>query len=138
MKQEEYGIVIEVNGNLAKVKAARHGDCDNCGACPGDSAIVMDVQNSISAKPGEKVAFEMHSSSMLIAAFVVYFIPLIIAAAGAAGGWLLANKFGMPLVSFQVVGGIIGFGLALIIVKIYDKALKSNTKSLPSITKKIN
>jgi len=30
MKQEEFGIVIEVKGNLAKVKAAKYGYYDNC------------------------------------------------------------------------------------------------------------
>lgn len=138
MKQEEFGIVIEVNGNLAKVKAARHGDCDNCGSCPGDSAIMMDVQNSISAKPGQKVAFEVQSTSMVIAAFVVYALPLVIAAAGTITGWFIANMFGQPLVSFQAGGGIIGFCLSLIIVKLYDRAIKNDTKTLPIITKKLN
>jgi len=135
MNQEEVGIVIEVNGNLAKVKAARHGDCENCGACPGDSAIMMDVQNPISAKPGQRVAFEVHNTSMVKAAFVVYALPLFAAAVGAAIGWFIANQFGLPLVAFQVGGGIIGFCLSLIVVKSYDKTLKNDTTSLPIITK---
>ena len=138
MKQQEFGVVIEVNGNVAKVKAARHGDCDNCGACPGDSAIVMDVRNAVSAKPGQKVAFEMHSASMVLAAFVVYAIPLFAAAAGAAIGWLIANQLGQSLVGFQVGGGIIGFGLSLVVIKLYDRAIKNNVKTLPVITKILN
>jgi len=30
MKLEEFGIVIEIKRNLAKVKAAKYGYCDNC------------------------------------------------------------------------------------------------------------
>ena len=135
MKLEEFGIVVEANGNLAKVKAARHGDCENCGACPGENAIMMDVQNTISAKPGQRVAFVVHNTSMVIAAFVVYVLPIVVAAAGTAIGWFIANKFGLPLAPFQVGGGIIGFCLSLIIVKLYDKAIKKDTKSLPLITK---
>lgn len=135
MKLEEFGIVIEANGNLAKVKAARHGDCDNCGSCPGENAIMMDVQNLISAKPGQKVAFVVHNTSMVLAAFVVYILPIIAAGAGIVMGWFMANTFGLSLTAFQIGGGIIGFGLALIIIKLYDKAMKSDTKSLPIITK---
>jgi sigma-E factor negative regulatory protein RseC len=135
MKQEEFGIVIEVKGNVAKVKAARHGDCDNCGACPGDSAIVMDVRNAVAAKPGQKVSFEMHSANMVLAAFVVYAIPLFLATAGAVLGWFLGTQLGQPLVAFEVGGGIVGFALALVIIKLYDKALKQNVKTLPVITR---
>ena len=135
MKLEEFGIVVEANGNLAKVKAARHGDCENCGACPGDNAIMMDVQNTISAKPGQRVAFVVHNTSMVTAAFVVYVLPIVIAAAGTAIGWFMANGFGLPLAPLQVGGGIIGFCLSLIIVKLYDKVMKKDTKSLPVITK---
>jgi len=138
LKLEEFGVVVEVNGNLAKVKAARHGDCDNCGACPGDNAIMMDVQNTISAKPGQRVTFVVHNTSMVIAAFVVYVLPIVTAAAGAVIGWFIANALGLPLVPFQVGGGIIGFCLALIIIKLYDKAMKKDTKSLPVITKILN
>jgi len=138
LKLEEFGVVIEANGNLAKVKAARHGDCENCGACPGDNAIMMDVQNTISAKPGQRVAFVVHNTSMVIAAFVVYVLPIVVAAAGTAIGWFIANKFGLLLAPFQAGGGIIGFCLSLIIVKLYDKAIKKDTKSLPVITKIFN
>ncbi|MBC3797298.1 SoxR reducing system RseC family protein [Acetobacterium tundrae] len=135
MKQEEFGVVVEVDGSLAKVKAARHGDCENCGACPGDNAILMNVQNPISAKPGQRVTFEMQEASMVLAAFVVYFVPLLAAAAGAVLGGFVGNQLTQALVPFQIVGGIIGFGLSLIIVKAYDKAMKNDIKSLPVIVK---
>ena len=135
MKQEEIGIVIEAEGEFAKVRAARHGDCKECGACPGDDAITMDVQNPISAKVGQRVTFEMHEASMVTAAFVVYALPLLAAAAGAIIGWYIAGKFGQAVVPFQIGGGIIGFGLSLIFVKLYDRAMKKNTETLPVITK---
>lgn len=135
MKQEEIGIVVGVDGELAKVSAARHADCKDCGACPGEDAIVMDVRNPIGAKPGQKVAFEIQEANMIIAAFMVYVMPLLAAAVGAVIGWFGANKLGQPLVPFQIGGGIIVFCLSLIFVKLYDKAVKKDTKSLPVITK---
>lgn len=135
MKQEEIGFVVEVDGNLAKVKANRHGDCKDCGACPGEDAITMDVQNPLSAKLGQKVTFEIQEANMIMAAFMVYVMPLLAAAVGAVLGWFLANKFGQPLVPFQIGGGIILFCISLFFVKLYDKAVKKNTKTLPVITK---
>jgi sigma-E factor negative regulatory protein RseC len=138
MKQQEFGVVIEVNGNVAKVKADRHCDCDNCGTSPGDSVIFMDVRNEISAKPGQKVAFEMHNASMVISAFVVFIIPLFTATAGTVIGWLIANRFGQPTEAFQVGGCIIGFSISLFIIKLYNRILKNNVKTLPVITKILN
>lgn len=135
MKQEEVGIVLEINGKMAKVKAARHGDCENCGSCPGDMAIVMDVQNPLSAKPGQKVAFEIPQANMLQAAFMVYIMPLLAAGFGAVMGWYVATYFGLPTVPWQIGGGIAVFILSLFLVKIYDRAVKKNSKMLPVITK---
>lgn len=135
MKQEEIGIVLEVEGKMAKVKAARHGDCENCGSCPGDMAIVMDVQNPLSAKPGQKVAFEIPQANMLQAAFMVYIMPLLAAGIGAVIGGVVATQFGWPVVPWQIGGGIAVFVLSLFLVKLYDRAVKKNSKMLPVITK---
>jgi len=138
MRKEEYGIVVEINGEMAKVKAARHGDCENCGSCPGDNAITLDVKNPLSAKLGQKVAFEIPQTNMLQAAFVVYILPLIAAAAGVIVGSLIANQFGQPMIPFQIIGGIVAFILSLIFVKLYDRYVKNNKKMLPVITKILN
>lgn len=135
MRQEETGVVIEISGNMAKVKAARHGDCENCGSCPGDSAMVLDVFNPLDAKPGQKVAFEIPQSNMLLAAFMVYIMPLIAAALGAVAGWFIATSFGLPMVPMEIAGGVVVFVLSLIIVKLYDRSVRRNKKLLPVITK---
>jgi len=135
MKNEEKGIVIEINGNMAKVKANRHGDCENCGACPGDNAIVLDVQNPNSAKPGQLVAFEIQEANMLQAAFVVYMMPMIAIFAGVVLGWFAANKFGLPILPYQIVGGVVAFILAALYIRFYDKSTSKNSKMQPMITK---
>ncbi|MHC1684600.1 MAG: SoxR reducing system RseC family protein [Clostridiaceae bacterium] len=33
----------------------RHSDCKNCGACPGDNSVIIDVDNKIGAKIGQMV-----------------------------------------------------------------------------------
>lgn len=135
MKQEETGVVIGIDGDMAKVRAARHGDCENCGSCPGDNAMTLDVRNPLSAKVGQKVAFEIPQTNMLQAAFVVYILPLVAAAVGVIVGGYIASKLGQPLIPFQIGGGIAAFILSLIFVKLYDKSVRNNKKTLPVITK---
>lgn len=135
MKKEEVGIVVEIDGKMAKVRASRHGDCKNCGACPGDNAIVMEVQNPLSAKVGQQVAFEMQEAHMLQAAFIVYILPLVAIFIGAIAGGFIANKFGQSVIPFQIGGGIVALVLSLIYIRFYDKFAKNNQKMQPIITK---
>lgn len=134
MKKEAQGIVIESNGNLAKVKVNRHGDCKNCGACPGDNATVLDVQNLLKAKPGQRVLFEIKEANMLKAAFVVYILPLIAILLGSLSGMLLAEKIGEVEKIFEIGGGLVAFVLAVLYIKIFDKSTNSDSKMKPIIT----
>lgn len=136
MVKEEEGIVIEVcQGNIAKVKVGRHGECKNCGACPGDSALVIETQNFIGAKAGQRVVFEMKETNMLMAAFIVYIVPLIAILAGVVLGQWVANKLGYSVQGFQIGGGILAFLLSIVNIKVFDKFAHNNKKMQPVITR---
>lgn len=134
MKKEAQGIVIESNDNLAKVKVNRHGDCKNCGACPGDNATVLDVRNLLKAKPGQRVLFEIKETNILKAAFVVYMVPLIGILLGAMSGMWLAEKMGEVEKVFEIGGASLGFILAALYIKIFDKSTNTDSKMKPIIT----
>jgi len=136
MKKEQIGIVVEIDGEMAKVRATRHGDCKNCGACPGDNAMIVDAQNPVSAKVGQNVAFEIQEVNMLQAAFIVYILPLVAIFIGALLGGYIAPKVGsQSIVLFQVIGGIIAFILSVLYIKFFDKSARNNIKMQPVITK---
>jgi len=135
MKREAQGVVIEANENIARVKTNRHGDCKNCGACPGDNATVLEVQNPLGAKPGQRVVFEIKEENMLKAAFVVYILPIIAIFLGAICGTWLATKFGQSNKMFQIGGAIIAFILSVLYVKVFDRATGKNNKIKPIITR---
>ncbi|NMM61342.1 SoxR reducing system RseC family protein [Clostridium sp. P21] len=135
MKKETEGVVIQTIGNIAKVKANRHGDCKNCGACPGDKAMVVDAINTIGAKPGQHVSFEIKEVNMLKAAFVVYILPLVSVFIGAVIGGFIAEKSGHGSVPFQVVGGILAFIVSIIYIKFFDKAANKDENMKPIITR---
>ena len=135
MKQLEEGIVIETNGNLAKVQASRHGDCKNCGACPGDQAMVVEVINEIGARKGQFVAFEVKEENLLKSSLVLFVLPLAAAAAGAALGSLLSAGLGLSGSILAIIGGLLLFGLSLVYVRHYDR--KANAKKDYPVIKKI-
>ncbi|MBZ9634312.1 SoxR reducing system RseC family protein [Clostridium sp. FP1] len=139
MVKEEEGIIIEIlEGNMAKVKVGRHGECKNCGACPGDSALIIEAQNLIGAKAGQRVAFEMKETNMLMAAFVVYIAPLIAILLGVIAGQEVAMKFGYSVRGFQIVGGTLTFILSILNIKIFDKFAHNNKKMQPVITRSLS
>ena len=135
MNQLEEGIVIETNGNLAKVQASRHGDCKNCGACPGDQAMVVEVINEIGARKGQFVAFEVKEENLLKSSLVLFVLPLAAAAAGVALGNLLSAGLGLSGYLPAIIGGLLLFGLSLVYVRHYDR--KANAKKDYPVIKKI-
>ena len=93
--QQQEGIVVEVEGRIAKVKTSRHNDCENCGACPGNSAIVISAFSPMQVKPGQRVVVEVQEINMLKAAFVVYLMPLLAIFLGALEGHGIAGYIAM-------------------------------------------
>jgi sigma-E factor negative regulatory protein RseC len=133
MKNETSGIVIEVNGGMAKVRTSNHGDCDNCGACPGSAASVVDAMNPVGAKLGQHVKFEIEETNMLKAAFVVYILPLIAIFVGVLAGTFIGKSVGGNIKVFQIIFGIVLFALSLLYVKMFDKSASKNDNIKPVI-----
>jgi sigma-E factor negative regulatory protein RseC len=133
--KEEEGIIIETfDNNIVKVKVGRHNECKNCGACPGDSSVVIEAKNLLGAKTGQRIAFRMKETNMLMAAFVVYIVPLIAVSLGVFVGQVIAKKFGFSVKGFQIGGGILTFVLSIINIKMFDKFAHNNDKMQPVIT----
>lgn len=135
MDKQQEGIVLEVVGDMAKVKTSRHNDCENCGACPGNSAMVLEALNPVGAKPGQRVAIEVQEVNMLKAAFIVYILPLIAVFIGAVLGGMLAQRLGNESLWFQVTGGIVAFVLSVVYIKYFDSAARMDVKMQPIIVR---
>jgi sigma-E factor negative regulatory protein RseC len=133
MEKQQEGIVIEIQGDMARVKTSRHNDCENCGACPGNSAIVLEARNPLGAKPGQRVAVEIQEMNMLKAAFIVYVLPLIAAFAGAVTGSWLADWLEYEAVWFQMGGGLVFFAAAILYIRFFDRSSHSNVQMQPVI-----
>lgn len=133
MSKQQEGLVVEVSGSMAKVKASRHSDCDNCGACPGNTAIVVEALNLAAAKPGQRVAIEIRQVNMLKAAFIVYMAPLIAAFAGAITGNYASTFIGIDSLIASIAGGVGFFTLAVWYVKYFDHMARNDERMRPVI-----
>lgn len=134
-KQQEAIVLQVIEGNLAKIKASRHNDCENCGSCPGNSAMVLDARNDIGAKPGQRVVFEVQEMNMLKAAFIVYILPLIAVFIGVVLGWRLAEHLGSEPLWFQIAGGVMSFILSAVYIKYFDSSARFDAKMQPVIVR---
>jgi len=132
MKTEQ-GIIIEAIDNVAKIKVGRHNDCSNCGACPGNDSVIITANNKIGATVGQRVVFDVKEVNVLRGAFVVFILPLIAIFIGVLVGGEIGKYIGYNIHVFQIAGGIITFLLAIIFVKLFDKAATASEKSKPEI-----
>lgn len=133
MQNLQPGIVLAVSGRRAEVKASRHNDCSSCGACPGNSAMVLDAYNPVGAKVGQQVMVEIQEVNMLYAAFLVYIMPLIAIFAGVWAGDYAAGLWSMSEVLARIAGGFVFFGLAVAYVKRFDYLARTDAKYQPVI-----
>jgi len=134
-KQQEAIVLQVIEGNMAKIKASRHNDCENCGACPGNSAMVLEARNDIGAKVGQHVVFEVQEINMLKAAFIVYILPLIAVGIGVLLGLRLAEHLGRDPLWFQVAGGALTFVLSVVYIKYFDSSARFDAKMQPVIVR---
>ncbi len=134
MNKQQEGIVIAVADGLARVKTSRHNDCENCGACPGNAAIVLDARNPLGARPGQRVMVEVQEVGMLKSAFIVYMLPLIAMFIGAVAGGYLADRLAQVAIWFQVGGAALAFGMALLYIKYFDRSAHADARMQPVIT----
>lgn len=131
----EQGLVLETTGGFAEVKVGRHSDCTSCGACPGSNHVIVTANNKVGAKAGQRVEIEVKEVNVLTGAFTVFVCPLLAAVVGVFLGRMAAFEGFGAVMTLQVVGGIAGFLLSLILVKRFDRFAAGSEKSKPDIVR---
>lgn len=86
------GVVIETNGENAKVRCSVHSDCENCGVCPGSNAMIIDVTDELGTQVGQQVLIESKETNMLLAAFMIFVLPLLAIGLGISLGYYLSYQ----------------------------------------------
>lgn len=135
MENSQEAIVLAVDGAVAKIKVARHLSCENCGACPGSAAMVIDALNHVNARPGQKVLVSMKEVNMVKAAFIVYILPLLALFAGMAVGGYIAAFFIVDPIWGQVIGAVSAFLFSVYYVRHIDRQAGRDAAQKPVIIK---
>lgn len=135
MSKRSEGIVLEIKGEYAVVMATSHSGCDATYCCQGEgvSKTSAEMINPVHAVQGDKVIFEVKENSMLLAAFIVYVMPLILAFTGAGIGSYLSPTLHLGSTLSAVIGAAIFFAIALVIVKAYDNFAANSDNMKPII-----
>lgn len=137
----QQGYIIEIVDDItAKLKLKRHSACASCGKCATTSEekdIIVEVDNSIGAKVGDRVEVNMETINILKAAFIVYTIPLIALLIG-----IIGTFYGLKAVNFngniEIISAIVGLIFTIIvflILKKNDKKFRNSKEYIPIVTK---
>lgn len=117
---EEHAIV-----GMERVSACS-GDCHQCGGCGTVGQKMTAVaQNRVGAVVGDVVTVRSDASAVLIAAALVYLVPLVLFFAGYTVGTLLPLQ--------QVLWGGVGFLLGVGLVLWYHRRVRRRGKILYEI-----
>lgn len=111
--------VLSVQGSTAKVihnrPTACHGDCDHCaggcGAMAAKEKIIVEAENRIGARPGDRVVIEGATKKVAAAIALVYILPLFLFFLG----YFLAQHFGIPAEPVAILGFLSGLAFAILV-----------------------
>lgn len=142
MNQQGYIIEI-VDDKTAKLKMQRHSACASCGKCQTLSSeskeILVEVDNSIGAKPGDHVEVNMENMNVLKATALAYLVPLIFLLVGTIVSYFMLDMIiSSQGIIVELISGIIGIMLMLlsyVILKRNDSKFRDSRKFIPVITK---
>ena len=89
---KELATVVNTAGKIATVQIEKKPECDSCKMCAfrnGKSRVKVRALNAVGAKPGDTVLVKAEKDNRLLASFIVYIVPVLLAGAG-----LLVGCFG--------------------------------------------
>ena len=138
MELTEQGIIEKTDARSAWVRVERSSACASCPSrseCKVEfgKGIVVQVENSVGCRTGDRVRLSMGSGSFLKSTLVVYIFPVLALVAGALVGRELVT---LENVSGDVVSVVAGFGtmaMYFVILRFADRKASRNPWSSPHI-----
>ena len=127
MDLEEKGVVVEVRGERAVVRAVPGSQCAGCGSakhCHGGSGEkTVEADNEIGARAGDSVVMAVPSGALLRASFRVYILPVVGLLAGAGAAQLVVGRIaGAEAAGMAAgIGGLAGAILSVALLRLTGK-----------------
>lgn len=90
------------------------GNCGGCEACVFDSRLLIQAENPVFAKPGDRVILESGTGGIIGAALLVYMLPVLLFFVGYAVGAAFSLTQGLCVLT-SLAGLCAGAALAVLI-----------------------
>ncbi|WP_286315590.1 SoxR reducing system RseC family protein [Romboutsia ilealis] len=137
----QHGYIVEIVDSVtAKFKLKRHSACASCGKCATTSEekdIIVEVDNTIGAKVGDRVEVNMESVNVLKASFIAYTIPLLALLLGTVGTFYFLKMISITN-NIEIISGLVGLiftFISFLILKKNDKKFRDSKEYIPIVTK---
>lgn len=137
----QQGYIVEIVDNVtAKLKLKSYSACASCGKCKTTSEekdIIVEVDNSIGAKVGDRVEVNMESMNVLKAAFIVYTIPLISLFLGTGITFYTLKSIGSVynIEIISAISGLLFMFISFLIINKNDHKFRESKEYIPIVTK---
>lgn len=135
---EEEGMVVEADGDVAKVAVLKKSACESCaaaGVChPGDQEY-LEASNPLGAKKGQKVKIVLAPQIYLKASLVLYGLPVTALITGAIIAKNIAMRHGAEQASdlWAFAGGMVCMFVSFVFVRLYNKKVERTKEYQPVI-----
>ena len=121
---DHFGQVMKLEeDHKALVKIRQYSACSKCGKCGGfigdmnsRGEMMVEAVNPIDAQAGQFVRLETKSGNVLLAAVLLYFVPLVGLLAGLFIGRYWA-QYALPAMNADLIG--LGLGLVFMVLVFY-------------------
>ncbi len=137
----EEGIITGATQEMAWVKTVRSKSCescdskDSCGEGGKAREMVVQVENILNAKPGDRVVIGFGTAPMLKLSFVLYIFPVIFLIAGAVIGQTLAPSMNMDESAASILAGLAGFALSFVVVRLFNNRFANKKEFKPFLVR---
>ncbi len=114
------GYVGKVGSDSAEVLLGKHAQCAGCGACIAASDTrdrSIAAANDIGAAEGDRVEIEISPGRLVVAAFMMFILPILSALAGGYAGYRLAGNLGFGPVPAGIAMGCLAFAGSFLLLK---------------------
>ncbi len=134
----EQGIIEKVTDQKATVRVRRSSDCAHCSSrisCDiSNSDMLVEVSNDLQAKVGDLVEISIPEGTVLKLSVFVYLFPVIALMIGAFLGEFIADFLQSRSSWPAIFLGMIFFGLAFCVLKIFERKKMSGGAYNPKMT----
>ena len=129
----EKGVVVNLQGDQAIIEMEASKDCEACGACSysREGRMVTPVTNTLKAKVGDSIEIEIESQVVIVAAAIVYILPIVFFFAGYALGLWIGRLLEFDTDLLGISGGALFLILSYGAVRSLDKRARLSRRYEP-------